>query len=172
MRHTNSVIFAATLPCSSKLAGLEALNYFHPVVEMANPYYGLHSAWSNQQYTPWAHQRSYPFPGLRQTGACPQHGAFYGHGGCFQLPPNYAGAQSHRTYEKTASHLNPIAPRSDSPIRRALVSCETNMTPTTPTTPTNSLSARAPTFVPGFDQNENAAGETATNFNVRNAQNG
>ena len=76
---------------------------------MANPYFGPYAASPNQQYGPWTYQRTYPYPGFRQTGACPQHGAFYGHGACFQPPQNQPTAMPAGTDEASSFYADPAA---------------------------------------------------------------
>lgn len=113
---------------------------------MANPYFGPHLPYTHQQYPPWMYQRSYPFPGFRQAGACPQHGAFYGHGGCFQLPHHQPVETSHGVYGNSAFQANPAATGFGLSTQQATVS--SGMNAPLNRSNTNTLSARAQSFVP------------------------
>ena len=121
---------------------------------MANPFfgpYGPYEPYTYPQYPPWTYQRSYPFPGFRQTGACPQHGAFYGHGACFQVLQNQPAGASPVVSENTHAHVNSVATDLGPFARQIPVSTGSNAISTT--SPSNILSARAETFVPICAQN-------------------
>lgn len=92
------------------------------------------------------YQRSYPFPGFRQTGACPQHGAFYGHGACFQPPQNQPAAESLGVFGNPPTLVNPAATALSPSAQHVPVSNGTNTNSSA--SPANVLSARAETFVP------------------------
>lgn len=113
---------------------------------MANPFFGLYPPYTNPQYPPWMYQRSYPFPGFRQTGACPQHGAFYGHGACFQLPHNQPAAASPGIFGNPPAHVSPAATGLGPSAQHGPVS--TGMNAISRSSPANVLSAKAETFVP------------------------
>lgn len=113
---------------------------------MENSFFGPYSPYDYPQYPPWTYQRSYPFPGFRQTGACPQHGAFYGHGACFQPPQNLPAAESSGDYGLLPTQSNAATTTSSPSAKQVLVS--PNINAISRPSPTNLLSPRAETFVP------------------------
>lgn len=117
---------------------------------MANPFFEPYTPYPYPQYPPWMYQQSYPFPGFRQTGACPQHGAFYGHGACFQPPQNLPAAESPADFQSPPNHTNPATTTSSPTTKQPLVLPGINAV--SRPSPTNILSPRAENFVPIFGQ--------------------
>jgi hypothetical protein len=113
---------------------------------MAYPHLGPYTPYTYQHHAPWSYQRSYPYPGFRQTGACPQHGVFYGHGGCFQLPHTQPAAPSLRSHENVPYQITPAAVGLSPSAQQLPTSTGTGAFATP--SHVNMLSARAETFIP------------------------